>query len=376
MRIGIPGEIKPQEHRIALVPEGAAEFINRGHNVYMTSGAANGIGLTDEDYKAVGVEILSTLEEVYEVSDMIVGVKEPQPRELALIKPGQIHYRYLHLAPDYDQTVGLMEAGATGIAFETVEMQNRSLPLLAPMSEVAGRESVIFGANILAKHMGGKGILLGGVTGTARAKVVVVGAGIAGQAALKMAVGLESDVTILDVDIAKLKYLDDIYGNKIKTLYSNAGNLAATIKEADLVISTVLIPGAKCPHLITMDMIHSMEAGSVIVDISIDQGGSTPISKPTYHEAPTFLTDNGVVMYCCANMPGAMPKTSSYALANVTLKYGLAIADLGVEGAIKRFPELKPGVNVYEGKLVYKHVSTAFPDLKFDELDTVMYAGK
>jgi len=324
MRIGLPGEIKPQEYRVALVPEGAAEFISRGHKVYMTSGAANGIGLTDEDYKAVGVEVLSTLEEVYEISDMIIGVKEPQPREIALIKPGQIHYRYLHLAPDYDQTV----------------------------------------------------LLLGGVTGTARAKVVVVGAGIAGQAALKMAVGLESDVTILDVDIAKLKYLDDIYGNKIKTLYSNAGNLAATIKTADLVISTVLIPGAKCPHLITVDMIHSMEAGSVIVDISIDQGGSTPLSRPTYHEDPTFLTDNGVVMYCCANMPGAMPRTASYALANVTLKYGLAIADLGVEGAIKRFPELEAGVNVYEGNLVYKHVSEAFPDLKFDDLNTVMYAGK
>lgn len=372
MKIGVPGEIKPQEHRIALVPEGAAEFINRGHEVYMKTKAANGIGLTDEDYIAVGVNILSTLEEVYEISDMIIGVKEPQPSELSLIKPGQIHYRYLHLAPDYDQTVGLMKAGATGIAFETVEMTNRSLPLLAPMSEVAGREAIIFGSNILAKHMGGKGILLGGVTGTARAKVVIVGAGIAGQAALKMAIGLEADVTILDVDISKLKYLDDIYGNKINTLYSNSGNLASKIKDADLVISTVLIPGAKCPHLISMDMINSMEAGSVIVDISIDQGGSTPISRPTYHENPTFLTENGVVMYCCANMPGAMPKTSSYALANVTLKYGLAIADLGVDGAINKFPELKPGINVYQGKLVYKHISEAFPNLNFDNLEELM----
>lgn len=326
MRIGVPGEIKPQEARIALMPEGATEFIKRGHSVYMRSGAAKGIGLTDEDYKSVGVEILETLEEVYEISDMIIGVKEPQPRELALIKPGQIHYRYLHLAPDYNQTVGLMKAGATAIAFETVELPNRTLPLLAPMSEVAGRESVIFGGNILAKHLGGKGILLGGVTGTKRAKVVIVGAGIAGQGALKMAVGLEADVTILDVDIAKLKYLDDIYGNKIHTIYSNHGNLAREIKDADLVISTVLIPGAKCPHLITMDMINSMEAGSVIVDISIDQGGSTPVSRPTYHEDPTFQTENGVIMYCCANMPGAMPRTSSYALANVTLKYGLALS--------------------------------------------------
>jgi alanine dehydrogenase len=220
--------------------------------------------------------------------------------------------------------------------------------------------------------MGGKGILLGGVTGTARAKVVIVGAGIAGQAALKMAIGLEADVTILDVDISKLKYLDDIYGNKINTLYSNSGNLASKIKDADLVISTVLIPGAKCPHLISMDMINSMEAGSVIVDISIDQGGSTPISRPTYHENPTFLTENGVVMYCCANMPGAMPKTSSYALANVTLKYGLAIADLGVDGAINKFPELKPGINVYQGKLVYKHISEAFPNLNFDNLEELM----
>lgn len=367
--VGVPGEIKPQENRIALVPEGAAEFISRGHRVVMTSGAAHGIGLSDEDYRAVGVEILSSLEEVYAASDMIIGVKEPQAREIALIKPGQIHYRYLHLAPDYEQTIGLMEAGATGVAFETVEMPDRSLPLLSPMSEVAGREGTIFGANILAKHMGGKGILLGGVTGTKRAKVVVVGAGVSGQAALKMAVGLEADVTVLDVDISKLKYLDDIYGSKIKTLYSNEGNLAEVIKTADLVVSTVLIPGAKCPHLITMDMINSMEPGSVIVDISIDQGGSTPVSKPTYHEAPTFLTENGVVMYCCANMPGAMPKTSSYALANVTLKYGLAIADLGLAGAIKKYPELAPGVNIYEGKLVYKPVWDAFPHLKYEELD-------
>ncbi len=370
--VGVPGEIKPQENRIALVPAGAAEFIKRGHKVVMTSGAAQGIGLTDEDYKAVGVEILPTLEDVYAAADMIIGVKEPQPREIKLIKKGQIHYRYLHLAPDYDQTIGLMEAGATGVAFETVEMKDRSLPLLSPMSEVAGREGVIFGANILAKHMGGKGILLGGVTGTKRANVVIVGAGVSGQGALKMAVGLEADVTILDVDVAKLKYLDDIYGCKIKTMYSNEGNLAEAIKNADLVVSTVLIPGAKCPHLITMDMINSMEAGSVIVDISIDQGGSTPVSKPTYHEAPTFLTDNGVVMYCCANMPGAMPRTSSYALANVTLKYGLAIADLGLKGAIERYPELEPGVNVYEGKLVYKPVWDAFPHLKFEDLNELM----
>ncbi|MCK5780840.1 MAG: alanine dehydrogenase [Psychrilyobacter sp.] len=371
MRIGIPGEIKPQEDRIALVPGGAVEFIKRGHTVVMTSGAGHGIGLTDEDYKAVGVEIVETLEEVYATAEMIIGVKEPQPRELALITPGQIHYRYLHLAPDHAQTVGLMKAGATGIAFETVEL-NRTLPLLAPMSEVAGRESVIFGANLLQAHLGGKGILLGGVTGTARAKVVIVGAGIAGQGALKMATGLEADVTILDVDVAKLKYLDDIYGSKIKTIYSNAGNLAEHIETADLVISTVLIPGAKAPHLITLDMINSMEKGSVIVDISIDQGGTTPISRPTYHEDPTFLSDNGVVMYCCANMPGAMPRTSSYALANVTLKYGLAIADLGLKGATERFPELRPGVNVLNGKLVSKPVAAALTDLELHDLDELL----
>ncbi len=371
MRIGIPGEIKPQENRIALVPGGAAEFIKRGHTVVMKSGAAHGIGLTDEDYKAVGVEIVPTLEDVYATAEMIIGVKEPQPRELELITPGQIHYRYLHLAPDHAQTVGLMKAGATGIAFETVEL-NKTLPLLSPMSEVAGRESVIFGANFLQAHLGGKGILLGGVTGTARAKVVIVGAGIAGQGALKMAVGLEADVTVLDVDVNKLKYLDDIYGSKIKTMYSNSKNLAEYIKDADLVISTVLIPGAKAPHLITMDMIHSMEPGSVIVDISIDQGGTTPISKPTYHEAPTFLSDNGVVMYCCANMPGAMPRTSSYALANVTLKYGLAIADLGVKGAIEKYPELRPGINILNGKLVYKPVADALTDLELHDLDEVL----
>ncbi len=371
MRIGIPGEIKAQEDRIALVPGGAAEFIKRGHTVVMTTGAAAGIGLTDEDYKAVGVEILPTIEAVYETAEMIIGVKEPQPKEIALIKPGQIHYRYLHLAPDHAQTVGLMNAGATAIAFETVEL-NRTLPLLAPMSEVAGREAVIFGGSLLQAHVGGKGILLGGVTGTKKANVVVVGAGIAGQNAVKMAVGLGANVTVLDVDVNKLKYLDDLYGNKIQTMYSNTGNLADHIKTADLVVSTVLIPGAKAPHLITSDMIKSMEKGSVIIDISIDQGGTTPISKPTTHENPTFLSDNGVVMYCCANMPGAMPRTSSYALANVTLKYGLAIADLGLKGAVERFPELKPGVNVLDGKLVSKPVADALTDLEFHNLDELL----
>jgi len=371
MRIGIPGEIKPQEDRIALVPGGAAEFIKRGHTVVMTTGAAHGIGLTDEDYKAVGVEILPTIEAVYETAEMIIGVKEPQKKELALIKPGQIHYRYLHLAPDHAQTVGLMEAGATAIAFETVEL-NRTLPLLAPMSEVAGREGVIFGGHLLQAHLGGKGILLGGVTGTKRANVVVVGAGIAGQNAVKMAIGLGANVTVLDVDVNKLKYLDDIHGNRIQTMYSNTGNLAEYIKTADLVVSTVLIPGAKAPHLITMDMIHSMEKGSVIVDIAIDQGGTTPISRPTTHEDPTFLSDNGVVMYCCANMPGAMPRTSSYALANVTLRYGLAIADMGLKGALERFPELRPGVNVLNGKLVSKPVAEALTDLELHDLDELL----
>jgi alanine dehydrogenase len=371
MRIGIPGEIKAQENRIAIVPGGAAEFIKRGHTVVMTSGAAKGIGLTDEDYKAVGVEIVPTIEEVYATADMIIGVKEPQPREIELIRPGQIHYRYLHLAPDHAQTVGLMKAGATAIAFETVEL-NRTLPLLAPMSEVAGREAVIFGSNLLQAHLGGKGILLGGVTGTEKAKVVVVGAGIAGQNAVKMAVGLGATVTVLDVDINKLKMLDDLYGNRIQTMYSNTENLARYVKEADLVVSTVLIPGAKAPHLITEEMIKSMEAGSVIIDISIDQGGTTPFSKPTTHENPTFVTENGVVMYCCANMPGAMPKTSSYALANVTLKYGLAIADLGVKGAIEKYPELRPGVNIYEGKLVSKPVADALTDLELHDLDELL----
>ena len=375
MRIGIPGEIKPQEDRIALVPGGAAEFIKRGHTVVMTTGAAHGIGLTDEDYKAVGVEILPTIEAVYETAEMIIGVKEPQTKELALIKPGQIHYRYLHLAPDHAQTVGLMEAGATAIAFETVEL-NRTLPLLAPMSEVAGREGIIFGSYLLQAHLGGKGILLGGVTGTKRANVVVVGAGIAGQNAIKMAVGLGASVTVLDVDVNKLKYLDDLYGNKIQTMYSNAGNLADYIKTADLVVSTVLIPGAKAPHLITMDMINSMEKGSVIVDIAIDQGGTTPISRATTHENPTFLSENGVVMYCCANMPGAMPKTSSYALANVTLRYGLAIADLGLKGAIERFPELRPGVNILDGKLVSKPVADALTDLELHDLGELLFLGK
>lgn len=356
MKIGIPKEIKNNENRVGMLPFGVSQLIADGHTVYVEKNAAIGLGITDSEYEKVGAKILNSLEEVFNSSEMIIKVKEPQPREISLFRPDHLVYTYLHLSADKELTESLMKTGGTFVAYEQVTSKNNTLPLLLPMSEVAGRMATQIGATYLQKNLGGKGILLGGVTGTHRAKVAIIGAGIAGQAALKMAVGLNADVTILDIDIDKLRYLDDIYGNQIKTLYSTKDSIEKTVMSADLVIGAVLLPGAKAPKLVTEDMIKKMEKGSVLVDIAIDQGGCFETSRATTHENPVYFVHD-VLHYCVANMPGAFPKTSTYALNNATLKFARNLAKYGVIQACKRDSHLKDGLSILNGKLTDKTVA-------------------
>lgn len=369
MKIGVPKEIKNNENRVGLVPAGVRQLVADGNEVYVETTAGNGIGITDDMYIQAGAKILPSLEEVFETSEMIIKVKEPQPREVALLKPHHILYTYLHLAADKELTEGLMKSGCTGIAYETITNHRGGLPLLVPMSEVAGRMATQIGAAYLQLDHGGKGILLGGVPGVRRAKVTVIGAGIAGTNAIKMAMGLGADVTALDVSSEKLAYLDDLFDNRITTLYSNIENIENSVINSDLVIGSVLIPGAKAPKLVTREMISKMEKGSVVVDIAVDQGGCIETCKPTTHENPTFLVD-GVVHYCVANMPGAVAQSSTYALTNVTLKYARLIAKHGIEKACEIDPNLKPGVNTLKGDLVYSPVAESL-DLPFTALPFV-----
>ncbi len=349
MKIGIPKEIKNNENRVGMLPFGVAQLVKDGHTVYVEKNAAIGLGIEDVEYEKVGATMLDSLEDVFEASEMIIKVKEPQPREIALFKPHHLVYTYLHLSADKKLTEGLMNTGATFVAYETITDRNGTLPLLAPMSEVAGRMGTGMGMFYLQKKEGGRGILMGGVTGTDRAKVVIIGAGISGQNALKMAVGLEADVTVVDVDIQKLKYLDDIYGSKIKTLYSTSHNLERVVLEADLVVGCVLIPGAKAPKLVTKEMVSKMKKGAVLVDIAIDQGGCFETSHATTHENPTYEVD-GVIHYCVANMPGAYPLTSTNALNNATLKYARVLASKGIV-ACKDDKHLCAGLSILNGKL-------------------------
>ncbi|MBP6063117.1 MAG: alanine dehydrogenase [Fusobacteriaceae bacterium] len=366
MKIGIPKEIKNNENRVGMLPSGVSQLVADGNTVYVEKNAAIGIGIGDDEYIKAGAVILNSLEEVFEKSDMIIKVKEPQPREIALFRPDHLVYTYLHLSADKELTEGLMKTGATYVAYETVTGKNGTLPLLLPMSEVAGRMGTQVGATYLQKNYGGKGILLGGVTGTERAKVVIIGAGISGQSALKMAVGLNADVTILDIDIEKLRYLDDLYGNKIKTLYSTKDNIEKSVINADLVIGCVLLPGAKAPKLVTEEMIKKMQKGTVLVDIAIDQGGCFETSKATTHENPIYFVHD-VLHYCVANMPGAFPKTSTYALNNATLGYARALAKLGAVEACKKYPDLANGLSILNGKLTDKTVAHDL-DLPYSEL--------
>ncbi|MFD0987781.1 alanine dehydrogenase [Methyloligella solikamskensis] len=357
MIIGVPKEIKVQEYRVGLVPANVRELTDRGHKVLIETGAGAGIGAADEHYEAAGARIVSTAEEVFGEADMVVKVKEPQAVERKMLRPGQILFTYLHLAPDPDQTNDLIASGATCIAYETVTSAKGTLPLLAPMSEVAGRLSIQAGAHFLEKAHGGSGTLLGGVPGVERAKVLVVGGGVAGTHAIQMALGLGAEVWCMDRDVDVLRNLWRQFGSQLNTLYSTREALEEHCTTADLVIGGVLLPGAAAPKLITRDIIDNMKPGSVIVDISIDQGGCCDTSRPTTHDDPSYRVGE-VVHYCVANMPGAVPRTSTYALNNVTLPFVLALADGGLE-ALKADPHLLNGLNVHDGMVTNEPVSLA-----------------
>ena len=358
MIIGVPKEIKNNEFRVGMTPGGAREFVAHGHTVLVENSAGDGSSFSDAEYSGAGAELVATAEEVFARADMIVKVKEPQPVEIARLRPGQILYTYLHLAPDYEQTVGLIGSGAVCIAYETVELPNRTLPLLAPMSEVAGRMAAQVGATYLQKPFGGRGVLMGGTPGVAPAQVVVLGGGVVGSNAAYVAMGMGAAVTIMDINIDRLRYLDEIWGTKVRTLYSSKHNIEEAVYGADLVIGSVLLPGAKTPWLVTRDMLPKMKRGSVIVDVSVDQGGCIETTKATTHADPTYFVD-GVLHYGVANMPGAVPNTSTMALTNATLRYGLAIADKGWKQAVADDAALAKGVNVLEGKVTYKGVADA-----------------
>lgn len=366
MKIGIPKEIKNNENRAGLVPGGVKQLSLDGHTVYFEKNLGIGIGISNEDYIRAGGKMLGTLEEVYQASEMIIKVKEPQAREVALLTPKHILYTYLHLAADPELTKGLMNSGSTCIAYETIQDVDNSLPLLVPMSEVAGRMSTQIGAEYLQANNGGKGVLLGGVPGVRKGRVTIIGCGIAGTNAMKMALGLGADVTAIDIAPRRLAQIDDMFNGRIKTLYSDAVSIERSVIDSDLVIGAVLVPGAKAPKLVTKMMISKMEPGSVVVDIAVDQGGCIETCKPTTHENPTFLIDN-VIHYCVANMPGAVPLTSTYALTNVTLHYARKIAKHGVLKAAKRHMPLIKGINILDGKLVYKQIADDL-DLKYTEL--------
>jgi len=370
MRIGVPKEIKVHEYRVGLTPASVRELVEAGHEVLVQTGAAAGIGFTDADYQRVGAKIASTAEEVFAQSEMIVKVKEPQAAECAMLRKGQVLYTYLHLAPDPKQTEALVKSGATCIAYETVTAADGSLPLLTPMSEVAGRMSVQVGAYFLQKANGGRGILLGGVPGVAPAKVVILGGGVSGTHAAEMAVGLRADVTVVDRSVKRLRELSAIFGPSLHTEYSTQEHVDALVHDADLVIGAVLIAGAAAPKLVTRDMVRRMKAGAVLVDISIDQGGCFETSRPTTHAEPTFIVDD-VVHYCVANMPGAVPRTSTFALNNVTLPFARKLADHGWKAAMQADPHLANGLNVHEGQVTNAAVAEAL-GLKYTPVAAVL----
>lgn len=359
MIIGVPKEIKTNENRVALTPAGAIELTKRGHKVYVQSTAGVGSGFSDEDYQHAGAEILSSIEEVYAIAEMIMKVKEPIEREYKLIKKDQLVFTYFHFASYEPLTHAMIESGAVCLAYETVELPDRSLPLLVPMSEVAGRMAIQEGAKYLEKPMKGLGILLGGVPGVAPAKVLVLGGGIVGTQAAKMAAGLGAQVYILDVSLPRLRYLSDVMPPNVITLYSNEYNIRKLIATSDLIVGAVLIPGAKAPKLITRDMLKEMRPGTVLVDVAVDQGGCIETCTPTTHEDPIFIVDD-IVHYCVANMPGAVPYTSTIALTNATLPYAIQLANKGWKQACKDDNALKLGLNVVGGKVVYKGVAEAF----------------
>ena len=370
MIIGVPKEIKNNENRVALTPAGALELSKRGHEVYVQSTAGEGSGFADETYVQAGAKLLPTIEDVYAKAEMIIKVKEPIEPEYKLIRKDQLLFTYFHFASYEPLTHAMIESGSVCLAYETVELPDRSLPLLVPMSEVAGRMSIQEGAKYLEKPMKGRGVLLGGVPGVEPGKVLVIGGGIVGTEAAKMAAGLGAQVTILDINLNRLRYLADTMPANVNTVHSNEYNIRRLIKDADLIVGAVLIPGAKAPKLITREMLKDMQPGTVLVDVAVDQGGCIETCKPTTHAEPTFIIDD-VVHYCVANMPGAVPYTSTIALTNATLPYAIQLADKGWQQACRDNHPLKLGLNVVNGKVVYKGVADAF-GLPFESVDSVL----
>ena len=356
MKIGVPKEIKVLEYRVGMVPAGVRELVSDGHEVFVETDAGAGIGMTDADYEAAGATVLDTAKAVFDAAELIVKVKEPQLSECEMLRSDQVLFTYLHLAADPAQAEALVKSGTTAIAYETVTANDGSLPLLTPMSEVAGRLSIQAGAFALQKANGGRGVLLGGVPGVGPAKVVVIGGGVAGTNAAEMAIGLGAEVVILDRSVPRLRRIDEIYGGRVRTEYSTKHAIDAQMPEADLVVGSVLIPGAAAPKLVTREHVKSMRPGAVLVDISIDQGGCFETSKPTTHAEPTYIVDD-VVHYCVTNMPGAVPRTSTFALTNVTLPFVKALANHGWAEALRRDPHLRRGLNVHAGHVNHEAVA-------------------
>ncbi|GAB2773957.1 alanine dehydrogenase [Rhabdobacter roseus] len=370
MIIGVPQEIKNNENRVALTPAGVTEFVKQGHSVYVQQGAGASSGFTDQEYREAGATLLATIEEVYGIAEMIIKVKEPIASEYPLIKENQLLFTYFHFASSQPLTQAMIERKAVCLAYETVEKTDRSLPLLVPMSEVAGRMAVQEGAKYLEKPMGGRGILLGGVAGVKPANVLVLGGGIVGTQSAKMAAGLGANVTIVDISLPRLRYLEDIMPANVDTVMSNEYTIRQLVQQADLIIGGVLIPGAKAPSLITRDMLKLMRPGTVMVDVAIDQGGCFETSHATTHQDPIYVVDD-IIHYCVANMPGAVPYTSTLALTNATLPYALQLAGQGWQKACSQNEELRKGLNIVHGKVVYRGVSDAF-DLPFTEVSEVL----
>ena len=366
MIIGTTKELKNHEYRVGLTPDNVQDYVSHGHTVYVETGAGEGAGFEDREYLHAGAIIVKTAKQVFEKADMIVKVKEPEPEEYDYFREGQILFTYLHLAPNPELTKMLMEKGIKAVAYETITDKLGNLPCLRPMSQIAGRLSIQEGAKYLEKAYGGRGILLGGVPGVERGRIVIIGGGIAGTYAAKAAVGVDAQVTLLDINPDRLAYLEDIFGASVTTLYSTEANIRKALKEADLVIGSVLIPGGRTPKLVRREHLSTMKKGAVIVDIAIDQGGCCESSHVTTHDNPVFI-EEGVVHYCVGNMPGAVPHTSTIALTNSTLRYGLSIADKGLEEAVKADAGLKNGVNVYGGKCVNRNVCKAL-DLPYTDV--------
>lgn len=370
MRIGVPGEIKSNENRISLRPAGAEILVQDGHEVWVERDAGRGSGFLDDEYLSAGGRIVDTAEEIWAEADMILKVKEPIAAEYPLMREGQTVFTYFHFAASEKLTRAVLDAGVVAIAYETVQEPGGSLPLLIPMSEVAGRMAIQEGAKYLEKFFGGRGILLGGVPGTPRAEVLILGGGVVGINAAKMAAGLGAHVTILDIDLERLRYLDDVMPANVSTLLSDPGTIREGIRIADLLVGAVLLPGAKAPHLVKRSDLSTMQDGSVIVDVAVDQGGCIETTRPTTHEDPTYVVD-GVVHYCVANMPGAVPRTSTIALTNATFPYARRLARHGWREACRRDPALRLGLNVIEGRVTYPGVAEAF-GLEYDEVEALV----